>query len=333
MSTTEEWTVNSLLQWTTSFFKKKGLESPKLEADLLLADALGCSRLDLILRRDEKPSEEVKTRFRDYVRRRGQGEPVAYLIGTKEFFTYEFEVDGNVLIPRPETEELTMAAIQYARAREDRIGVKGASVSKSELEETRLSEEGDENVQTPARKTAEPTKIWKICDVGTGSGCIAVSIAKQLQNSMLTAIDLSEEALEVAKKNAEKLEVANRIEFVVGNLLEPIPTGLSEEDKFDIIVSNPPYVSKAEYDGLETTVRDFEPKMALVGGETGAELPIRLLEQAPERLRTGGKLFMELSPTTVRLAEARALQDERWTNVEVVKDLARLERFLFAVKK
>lgn len=319
----EEWTVKSLLEWTTSFFKNKGLDSPRLEAEILLAYAMGCTRVDLFVRHGDVPSEEAKALYRDYVRRRGAGEPVAYLVGQKEFFTLDFHVDRNVLVPRPETEELATAAIEFARKSVNRYGKKGVD-----------PESVDDDTPEEERKPVEaPAKDWKICDVGCGSGCIAVSIAKELPNSRVTAIDISEGALGVAKANAETHEVADRIDFILGDLLAPIASGLSEEDRFDIIVSNPPYVSESEYAALEPTVRDFEPKLALVGGPTGAELPLRLLEQAPERLRVGGKLLMELSPTTVHIVAERAQNDPRWTDVEIVRDLARLERFVFATRR
>ncbi len=319
----EEWTVKSLLEWTTSFFKNKGLDSPRLEAEILLAYAMGCTRVDLFVRHGDVPSEEAKALYRDYVRRRGAGEPVAYLVGQKEFFTLDFHVDRNVLVPRPETEELATAAIEFARKSVNRYGKKGVD-----------PESVDDDAPEEERKPVEaPAKDWKICDVGCGSGCIAVSIAKELPNSRVTAIDISEGALSVAKANAETHEVADRIDFILGDLLTPIASGLPEDDRFDIIVSNPPYVSESEYAALEPTVRDFEPKLALVGGPTGAELPLRLLEQAPERLRVGGKLLMELSPTTVHIVAERAQNDARWTDVEIVRDLARLERFVFATRR
>ena len=340
MSEAEEWTVKSLLAWTTSFFKKKGLESPRLEAEILLAHAMNATRVDLFVRHEEKPSEEAKAAFRDLVRRRGQGEPVAYLIGKKEFFTLDFAVDRSVLIPRPETEELATAAVQYARKSDNRYGKKGVSAEYAEREASNADEpagaesEGASESASGARPEPEaPGKVWRVCDVGTGSGCIAVSIAKELPNSEITAIDLSEDALRTAEANAEAHGVADRIEFLCGDLLSGVPSDLPEDRRFDIIASNPPYVSEPEYAELEPTVRDYEPPMALIGGPTGAELPIRLLDQAPDRLRSGGRLFMELSPTTVRAAAEHAGQDARWTDVEIVKDLSRLERFLFATRR
>lgn len=322
----EEWTVKSLLAWTTSFFKKKGIDSPRLEAEILLAYAMNCSRVDLFVRHNDAPSEEEKALYRDYVKRRGAGEPVAYLVGSKEFFTLDLRVDRNVLVPRPETEELATAAIEFARKSVNRYGKKGVDPEAVDDEETEESE------SKPSANEVD-AKEWKICDVGVGSGCIAISIAKELPNSRVTAIDISEGALGVAKANAEAHGVDERIEFLLGDLLSPIPSGLSEEDRFDIIVSNPPYVSESEYAELEPTVRDYEPKLALVGGPTGAELPLRLLDQAPERLRAGGRLLMELSPTTVNIVAEKARQDSRWTDVVVVRDLARLERFVFATKR
>ncbi len=308
MSQAEEWSIKNLLEWTTSFFSKKGIDSPRLDAEVLLAFALKTTRVDLFVRYDEKPDESVRSQFRDLVRRRSLGEPVAYLVGKKEFYSLDFTVDLNVLIPRPETEQLVLETIEHIK----------------KADKTASAESDDESLER---------RVWSICDVGVGSGCIAVALAKYVAKSRLVAIDVSASALDVAKKNAEKHKVADKIEFLEGNLLDSVPLDLPEERRFDIIASNPPYVSESEYDDLEPSVKNFEPKLALLGGPTGAELPVRLARQAPDRLKSGGGLFMELSPTTVGLVADEMKADGRWIDVEIRRDFARVDRFIHARRK
>ena len=308
MSQAEEWTIKSLLDWTVSFFGKKGFDSPRLDAEVLLAYVLNTTRVDLFVRYDEKASDEARAQYRELVRRRSQGEPVAYLVGKKEFYSLDFTVDLNVLIPRPETEQLVLETIEYVK-----------KVSKG------AAAEGAGEAPTP--------RTWSICDVGAGSGCIAVALAKYVANSRVLAIDISAPALEVARKNAEKHGVAEKIEFREGDLLDSVALDLPEEERFDIIASNPPYVSESEYAELDPTVKNFEPKLALIGGQTGAELPVRLANQAPDRLKSGGRFFMELSPTTVNAVADAMKNDERWSDVEIRRDFAHIDRFVCAKRK
>ena len=304
MSQAEEWTIRRRWDWTVSFFAKKGFDSPRLDAEVLLAYVLKTTRVDLFVRYDEKASDEARAQYRELVRRRSQGEPVAYLVGKKEFYSLDFAVDFNVLIPRPETEQLALETIEYVK-----------KVSKADAE------------------GASAPRVWSICDVGTGSGCVAVALAKYVANSRVLAIDVSAPALEVARKNAEKHGVADRIEFREGDLLDSVALDLPEEERFDIIASNPPYVSESEYADLEPTVKNFEPKLALIGGQTGAELPVRLARQAPDRLKSGGRFFMELSPTTVNAVADEMKNDERWSDVEIRRDFAHIDRFVCAKRK
>ncbi len=304
MPQAEDWSIKNLLEWTASFFEKKGLDSPRLDAEVLLARVLKTTRVELFVRYDEKPSDDARTQFRELVRRRSAGEPTAYLVGKKEFYSLDFEVDSRVLIPRPETEELVLEAIEHIKRTDKALANDGAD-----------------------------SRVWSICDVGTGSGCIAVTLAKYIPNSQVVAVDISPDALQIAQRNAQKHKVEHKITFLEGDLLDPVSLDLSEERRFDIIASNPPYVSESEYARLETTVKDFEPKLALVGGSTGAETPVRLVQQVPERLKSGGRLFMELSPTTVGAVAETMKKDERWTDVEIRRDFAHVDRFVYAVRK
>ena len=322
MSQVENWTFRNLRSWTASFLEKKGADSPLLETEILLAHAAHTTRVDLFMRLDETPDDATRAAFRELVRRRGMGEPVAYLIGKKEFYALDFDVDSNVLVPRPETEQLALEAIEYIKKRAKTFGKSAKEIGN-----------GSEESESADAAASNAPETWNICDVGVGSGCISVALAKHVPNARIVAIDLSASALDVAKKNAEKHGVGQKIEFVQSDLFAAFRRDLPEEARFDMIVSNPPYVSEAEYAALEPTVKNFEPELALVGGPTGAELPIRLVEQAAEQIKSGGRLFLELSPTTVHAVAERLAADGRWQDVAVKKDFGNLERFVFATRK
>ena len=338
---TTVWTVRALRDWTATFLTKKGFEYPRLEAELLLAFSMGISRVELFIRFDDVPTDEVRARYRELVRRRGLGEPVAYLIGNKEFYSLDFSVGPGTLVPRPETEQLVLEAVEYAKKRSNLFR---ANRNKSEIEaekaetsESGESAEASEKPEAPVSAVAGPESgasraDWRICDMGCGSGCIAVALAKNVPNSRIVAADASPEALKYALKNAVRHGVDDRIKLVKSDLFAEFPSGLPESSLFDMIVSNPPYVSESEYETLEPTVKNFEPRIALVGGPTGAELPIRMMSEAPLWLKRGGRIFVELSPTTVRAVASAAEADSRWSEVKIARDFANLERFVFAVR-
>lgn len=290
MSTAEPWTVGRLLTWTTDYLKGHGSESPRLDAEVLLAHALGRQRIELYTTFDELPADEPRAAFRDLVRRRAEGTPVAYLVGRKEFYSLSFRVTPDVLIPRPETELLVVAAIDL---------VKTLSPCPPEV---------------------------RIADVGTGSGIIAVCLAKHLPACRVTAIDISPPALSIAQENAKQHGVAERVEFVESDLFAAVPA----EQSFDFIVSNPPYVMAAEMDKLAVDVRKYEPRLALVAGPRGTEVIERLIAQAAERLRSGGHLLIEIGPAIHEAVCALLAADARFELGPTIKDLARLPRVVQA---
>lgn len=289
----EPWTILRLLQWTTEHLRKSGSPSPRLDAEVLLAEARRCQRIELYTAFSEEPPEEVKARFREFVKRRASGEPVAYLVGKKEFYSLPFTVSSACLIPRGETEHLVIACL-------DRV---------------------------KAIRSHEPDRSLSIADVCTGSGCIAVSLAKHLQNVSIRAIDISDEALEVARKNVQDHGVEQIVEVVKGDLLEGIPS-----DSLDLVVSNPPYVSETEFQQLDRSVREHEPKIALVGGATGTELIAKLSEQAAKCLKPSGWFWCEFSPMIADQVESDLQKDGRWGNIAVLKDLAGHKRLIAAQK-
>jgi release factor glutamine methyltransferase len=289
----EKWTVGRLLNWTADFFKGKCIESPLLDAQILLAKAMEIKRIELYTNFSSEPTEEQRTIFREFVKRRGAGEPAAYLVGSKEFYSIPFMVNSNVLIPRPETEQLVLETL-------DRLKILDAR-------------------KNNCNDNSELSGSISFCDVGTGSGAIAVAIAKnysrELKSLLITAIDISPEALGVAKINAESAGVLRQINFVQSDLFEQVDDNV----KFDVIVSNPPYVSSVEYDNLPVNIKNYEPKLALLAGETGTEIIAKLTPQAAKRIKTGGYLLMEISPMIADKVK-KILEDNGWQNIQILHD-------------
>lgn len=291
MAQTEAWTVGRLLGWTTDYLKAHGADNPRLDAEVLLAEALGCERIELYATFDAVPGEAPRTAFRQLVRRRAEGTPVAYLVGRREFYSLSFRVTPEVLIPRPETELLVVALLDLARSR-------------------------------------PPGQPVLIADVGTGSGIIAVCAAKNIPDAEVTAVDISPAALKVAEGNATEHGVAERIEWLQSDLFASVP----DEQQFDFIVSNPPYVTTAEMETLSKDVKEFEPRGALEAGPKGTEVIERLVEQAAERLVPGGWLLIEIGPSINDAARAVIESDSRFELSPTIKDLALLPRILQARK-
>src|SRR5437867_4202164 len=246
----QAWTVGALLNWTAKYLADKGCESPRVDAEVLLAHALGCKRIDLYgLRHAEDAGDDLRKSYKDLIRRRLEGCPVAYLVGRKEFFALEFEVSPAVLIPRPDSELVVMECL----------------------------------------KLAKPLTAPRMLDIGTGSGNLAVAVAKNHAGAQMTAIDASSDALAVAQRNAAKHGVNERIRFLQGDLLAPIPA----EEKFDFVLSNPPYIPHEDLGTLPKGVRDYEPAQALDGGPGGFAVFERLIDHARNYLVPGVYLLLE----------------------------------------
>ncbi|MCA9121301.1 MAG: peptide chain release factor N(5)-glutamine methyltransferase [Planctomycetaceae bacterium] len=289
MPDTEAWTVGRLLKWTTDFLKQKESTSPRLDAEVLLATARGCERIELYTAFDEVPSDAVRDKFREMVKRRAAGEPVAYLVGRREFYSLPFKVTRDVLIPRPETELLVVALLDAAKE----LGVRKPELS--------------------------------IADVGTGSGIVAVCAAKNLPTAKITAIDVSSTALEVARENIISHEVSSRIELIQSDLFSQIDDRL-----FDVIASNPPYVSESEMKELRGEVAEYEPHLALYGGPTGSELIQRLVPAAAEHLLPGGCMLLEVSPMIEQQTHKIIRDHGGFDTPRTLKDMAGLARVVVA---
>lgn len=296
MPETEPWTVGRLLNWTTDYLADRGSDSARLDAEVLLAEARKCDRIELYTAFDELADERSRVTFRELVRRRAEGMPVAYLVGRREFYALSFQVTPDVLIPRPETEFLVVTLL--------------------DLVKQRAAAEG-------------PVEKIEVADVGTGSGNLAVCAAKHVANSRVTAIDVSPGALAVARCNAAEHGVSERIEFLEGDLFDPVPA----ERRFDFILSNPPYVASAEMSTLARDVREHEPHVALEAGPRGTEIIERLLPQAAERLRPGGWLIVEISPMIDEAVRRLLDAQENLHPAAVTKDLAGLPRVVRAQRR
>ncbi|MHC4570315.1 MAG: peptide chain release factor N(5)-glutamine methyltransferase [Planctomycetota bacterium] len=248
------WTIQELLNWVTEYLTEKGVDAPRLSAELLLCQAVGLTRIELYTQFAKIVSQRQLDVLHDLVKRAGLHEPVAYLTGKTEFYSIELDITDNCLIPRPETELLVQRAIEFLRTRDG---------------------------------------LQHVCDLCTGSGCIAVAIAANFPEACVIATDISAPALEVAARNVEKHGLDQRIELLQGDLFEPLVRQL-DVDAFDLIVCNPPYVSSAEYEKLAKNVRDYEPKSALLAGAEGLDIYRRLIEKVDEFLKPGAALMLEI---------------------------------------
>lgn len=321
------WTVGRLLKWTADYFAQHGVDTPRLDAEILLAKAMGCERIGLYTKFMEPASDEVRTTYRDFVKRRAAGEPTAYLTGEKEFYSLTFKVTPDTLIPRPETEHLVIETLDIIKKQE--LGK--PEEKKNETDE--IAEQTSENTVTDAETgetyikfvpRANPLQdvALNILDVGTGSGIIPITLAKQLPSCRFVAVDISQPALEVAKQNAQLHSVSDRIEFRYSDLFSAIKS----EEKFDFILSNPPYIGEEERETLDASVRDFEPAGALFSGPKGTDLIEKLLDQAPDQLKPGGWLLFELSPIIHDQVLSILTKSPILTYIKTVNDFAGLPR-------
>lgn len=273
----------ALAALTAGYFREKGIASPRLEAELLLAHALGTTRMGLYLDFDKPLDREEVARYRTLVRRRARGEPSAYLVGGREFWSLCFEVGPGVLIPRPETEHLV----------EEALGEMG--------------------------------EAGRFLDLGTGSGAIAVALLTERPGWTAVAVEISPPAADVARRNAEKLGVADRLDLREGSLFGPV-----EGERFDLIVSNPPYIPSGEIEALAAEVAHHEPREALDGGADGLDLIREIAAGAPARLAPGGRLIVEFGADQGERVRRIAEDSAGYGEVEIVKDYAGRDRVLLA---
>jgi release factor glutamine methyltransferase len=355
------WTVKALLDWTRDYFTRQQVEEPRLSAELLLSHVLGCDRVKLILRHGEAPAPAQRDAFRELVKRRAAHEPLGYLTGVERFFGFDFRVDRSVLIPRPETEMLVEQVLTAARPYREKSEVrspksevpdagKPAPVLRPEgmgsgvYEVPPQPDEGKPDdaklggLPSPARRTERtpdsglrtpdsPAPTVTVIDLCTGSGCVACSVAKLLPAARVTATDISEAALSVARSNAERLGVADRVTFRAGDLLAAIP---SDHPPADFVTANPPYIPDAEVAKLDPTVRDFEPHLALKGGADGLDFVRRIVDGVARVLKPGGTLFVEIGFDQGPAVEALLRSRGGFEGVTVLRDFQGHPRVLKA---
>lgn len=274
--------VSELLEETAAFLEGRHVQEAKAKTELMISHILKCRRLEVYLRREEAVPRSSVESLEGFVTRLLEGEPLQYVLGETVFMGHPFKVDRRALIPRPETELLVEAV---------------------------LKNEGLWHKELPC-----------VADIGTGSGCIAISLTMASPRARFQAVDISPAALDLARENARALGVEDRIDFIQGDLLEPL-----DPESLDAIVSNPPYVATSEYARLPREIHDHEPPMALEGGRDGLSVISRLVQQAATRLKSGGILLMEIGEN--QAVQVRELMEAAgFFNVEILKDLAGQDR-------
>ncbi len=296
-ATDVSWTIRRVLEWTTDHLRRHGSQTPRLDAEILLAHARGCQRIKLYTRYEGLLSNGERQAMRELVQRRAQHEPVAYLVGHREFFSLNLRVTSDVLIPRPDTETLVVELLERLKGQ------------------------------------PEP----RILDVGTGSGCIAVAVAVNKPDAQVTAIDISLPALEIARVNASQHQVAGRIRFLQGDLFATFQSrsgsGRTGSEKFEIIVSNPPYVAEGEWETLQADVRLHEPRLSLLAGPDGLDVIRRVVAEASDFLVPGGHLLLEIDPGQAETVTELLRSQETYEEIGVSKDLAGKERLVYAGRR
>ncbi len=333
-----DWTTRRLIGWMAERFKAAGLDHPRLVGEMLLAHVLECQRMRLYMEADRPASSEELARLRDLVRRAAEGEPVQLLVGTAHFFGREFLVDGSTLIPQPCTEVLVERVIRFLQPTRasvfDRFdlarldGMLGGEVG-GEVG----GEEAAASVGETVTTTAEPTgPRFRVADIGTGSGCVAISIALGVPGVRVLATDIAEDALALAARNRERFGVGDRVELVLGDGCRPLAERLAAEGPWDAIVSNPPYIPDAEFEGglVEESVRRHVPERALRGGPDGLAVLKPILREAPQLLRPGGLLILECAAAHAEQLRQWAEMHPRLTAVEILPDEDGLPRTLVA---
>ena len=284
MGKKDVWTISSLLNWTVNYFKSKNIQSARLDAEVLLSHVLRQERIYLYVHFDEPMEQNELSKFREYVKKRAQHVPIAYIIGEREFMGLPFKVTKDTLIPRPDTEILV------------------------------------ENVLNNVDKDKE----IEIVDIGTGSGAIILSLLVNLPKAQGKTVDISSKAIEVAKENAVNLQVNDRCEFFVGDLFAPL-----NGNKFDLIVSNPPYIPQKDIATLEDDVKEYEPVSALTDGGDGLSYYRRLLSKGKAYIKENGFIALEIGIYQSNDVKQIAM-DNGWKNIKIIKDYAGIDRVVLA---
>ncbi|WP_337374402.1 peptide chain release factor N(5)-glutamine methyltransferase, partial [Mitsuokella jalaludinii] len=304
------WTIGRILKWTEQYFKDKGIESPRLDAEVLLAHVLEKQRIYLYVHFDEPLQPGELAAYREMVKQRVLHVPVAQILGEKEFMGLTFKVTADTLVPRPDTEILVQAAVERLKA------MRG----EAKAPEDEALADGEEASSAANRDEAavdvsqEPLRI---ADIGTGSGAICLSVLHYLADTVADTVDISPEARAVAEENAASLGLADRVTFHTGDLLQPL-VGMT----FAAILSNPPYIPEADIAGLAPEVRLKEPHTALSGGRDGLDFYRRLAKEAPAMLVPGGFMAFEVGIHQAEPVAALAKANPLIARTEILPDYA-----------
>ena len=285
----DNWTVLRLILWSADYLKDKGIDSGRLDAEHLLAHVVGVGRLQLYLDFERPLTSAELDGFRPLLKRRAAREPLQYIIGRQPFRELDLEVAPGVLIPRPETEVLVEEVLAWLSARESSEDV-------------------------------------TVLDVGAGAGAICLSLAQEAVLARVIAIEVAEEAIEVARRNRESAQLNDSVDLRRGSLFEP----LSDEEVFDVIVSNPPYVAEVDEASLEPEVRDWEPRGALFAGEDGLDVLRQITTGARAHLKRGGLLALEVGAGQPAAVAALIADTGQYDEIRVLRDYTGKERFVFA---
>jgi len=284
------WTILRVLRWAQNYLQQKGISEPRAAAGVLLAHCLQCTRLELYLRYDKPLTTAELDCYKRLLRRRLAHEPTQYITGHQEFWSLDFLVNPAVLIPRPETELIIEAVLKYAADLPDGPGNR------------------------------------RLLDVGTGSGVLAVVLAKEFPQAQVVALDQSAAALALARENSRRHEVQDRVTLVQGDLLTP----LAPEPCFDIIVSNPPYIPTREWEQLPPDIKDYEPRLALDGGPDGLAVIRRLVAEVHQLLRPGGLVALEVGQGQAEAVAQLLAQTQAYAPARILPDYQRIGRVVTA---
>lgn len=312
------WTIGRILKWTEQYFKDKGIESPRLDAEVLLAHVLEKQRIYLYVHFDEPLQPAELAAYREMIKQRVLRVPVAQILGEKEFMGLTFKVTADTLVPRPDTEILVQAAVERLKA------MKGEAKT---LEDEALAD-GEEASSAANRDEAavdvsqEPLRI---ADIGTGSGAICLSVLRYLAGTVADTVDISPAARAVAEENAASLGLQDRVTFHTGDLLQPL-VGMT----FAAILSNPPYIPEADIATLAPEVRLKEPHTALSGGQDGLDFYRRLAKEAPAMLVPGGFMAFEVGIHQAEPVAALAKANPLIARTEILPDYAGIDRVVVA---
>ena len=317
------WTIGRILKWTEQYFKDKGIESPRLDAEVLLAHVLEKQRIYLYVHFDEPLQPAELAAYREMIKQRVLRVPVAQILGEKEFMGLTFKVTADTLVPRPDTEILVQAAVERLKAMKGEKSATGVLADESAAEEPAEGQPAGGADAEP--EVAEPLHI---ADIGTGSGAICLSVLRYLAGTVADTVDISPEARAVAEENAASLGLADRVTFHTGDLLQPL-RGMT----FAAILSNPPYIPEADIAGLAPEVRLKEPHTALSGGRDGLDFYRRLAKEAPAMLVPGGFMAFEVGIHQAEPVAALAKANPLIARTEILPDYAGIDRVVVGWRK